>query len=138
MPLPQSTKPDSHTSQCPTPRPPREARRSGLRAALPNAAYHAVARVVDKFDSGDFLGALVLAAELFAVLRVPFMLVPPGRVVGLDLDHREGFVVSLVDGRSSLESMIDLSGMSMVETLRIVCRLIEARVIGMSDPSDER
>jgi hypothetical protein len=56
------------------------------------------------------------------------------RVSGLDglpIDHRMGFVLGLVDGRTSVETMIDISGMQKPEVLAIVEHLLVLGVIAV-------
>ena len=58
---------------------------------------------------------------LGAVLRVA---VGPVDLRALPLDHREGFILSLIDGDTNLATLIDLSGMDPDEVTRIVDRLL--------------
>jgi hypothetical protein len=41
----------------------------------------------------------------------------------MSLDHRAGFVLSLVDGRSTLEEVVDVSGMPRLDVLKILVEL---------------
>jgi hypothetical protein len=47
----------------------------------------------------------------------------------LSIDHRSGFVLSLVDGVSSLEMILDVSGMRELDALRILFELVQQRII---------
>jgi hypothetical protein len=58
------------------------------------------------------------------VLRVDF-----DEVTTLALDHREGFLLSLIDGASTVEQILDVCGMPSVEATRILCRLAAEGVI---------
>ena len=64
---------------------------------------------------------LVLVAkytkEVGLLARVPKIAVPMAQLVSLSLDHRAGFLISLVNGVSSLGLIVDLSGMSRMEVL---------------------
>jgi hypothetical protein len=55
--------------------------------------------------------------ELGSLARSPKIAVPVSQLVSLSLDHRAGFLISLVDGVSSLALIVDLSGMSSREVL---------------------
>ena len=116
------------------------------------------AEMRDKFSLGDYSGALLVAEALLedqpehsealryaencrAVLqkmytarigpldRVPIVVVPREQLRWLSIDHRAGFVLSLVDGVSSLEMVIDVSGMPLLDVLRILYELVQQRVI---------
>lgn len=64
---------------------------------------------------------------------VPGVLLPPDEIIWLGLDHRAGFVLSQVDGTSSYEEIIEVSGMERTECLRILVQLAQAGAIGASD-----
>ena len=116
------------------------------------------AEMRDKFSLGDYSGALSVAEALLgddpahpealryaensrAVLqkmytarigpldRVPIVVVPRDQLRWLSIDHRAGFVLSLVDGVSSLEMVLDVSGMPLLDVLRILYELVQQRVI---------
>jgi hypothetical protein len=116
------------------------------------------AEMRDKFSLGDYSGALFVAEALLgddpthpealryaencrAVLqkmytarigpldRVPIVVVPRDQLRWLSIDHRAGFVLSLVDGVSSLEMVLDVSGMPLLDVLRILYELVQQRVI---------
>ena len=69
-------------------------------------------------------------AKLGDLHAVPAVRVPPGEVIWLDLDHRSGFVLAQVDGASSYEEIVELAGMEPLETMRILCDLLEKGAIG--------
>jgi hypothetical protein len=69
------------------------------------------------------------AARLGALDRVVSVAVPADQIRWLSLDHRAGFLLSLVDGISTLEEILDISGMTRLEALRIMYALLEQRVI---------
>ncbi len=68
-------------------------------------------------------------AKLGALDRVPIVMVPSGELRWLSIDHRAGFVLSNIDGVSSLEMIIDVSGMAPLDALRILCELAQQRII---------
>lgn len=63
--------------------------------------------------------------------RVPVVMVPRDQLRWLSIDHKAGFVLSLVDGVSSLEMIIDVSGMPELDTLRILSELAQQRIISL-------
>lgn len=114
----------------------------------------------DRMSLGDYSGALEVAEKLLAddpddvgakacaetcrtVLRqmyqtrigpldrVPVVMVPRDQLRWLSIDHKAGFVLSLVDGVSSLEMIIDVSGMPELDTLRILSELAQQRIISL-------
>jgi hypothetical protein len=121
----------------------------------PNITMRAVR---DRFDVGDFSGALILAegilesepesvdallyaehcrdvlkqmyiSRLGGMNRVPQVAVTDEQLRWLAIDHRAGFLLSLVDGRSSFEEVLDVSGMSAVDALRLLMDLLQQNVI---------
>lgn len=112
----------------------------------------------DRVSLGDYTGALAIAEKLLAldpddepvkicaescrgVLkqmyttrigpldRVPIVMVARDQLRWLSIDHRAGFVLSLVDGVSSLEMILDVSGMAELDALRILSELAQQRII---------
>jgi hypothetical protein len=72
-----------------------------------------------------------IAARLM-ILRVstlePMNRVPRqslGEVIGTGLNPRSMFVLSMADGSSSLEDLVDLSGMSRSDALELLAELVE-------------
>jgi hypothetical protein len=110
------------------------------------------------FALGDFTGALELAEEIlrsnpadenalrkskacretllrmyYARLgpldRVPIISVPQEQLRWMSIDQRAGFVLHHIDGMSSLDMIIDASGMPTLDVLRILTELVTQRVI---------
>ena len=115
----------------------------------------------DRYAVGDFTGALVVAesildsdpdnedakryaqscrevltqmyaARLGPMDQVPSVVVPADQITWLSLDHRAGFLLSLVDGVSNIEEILDVSGMSRLDALRIMYTLAQQNVITLS------
>jgi len=61
--------------------------------------------------------------------RTPRILVPIEQIEWSDFDHLAGFFVSQVDGKTSYEDLIAISGMPRQEALTLLERLIERGVI---------
>lgn len=71
------------------------------------------------------------ARELGSLTRVPRLAIPVDQLVSLSLDHRAGFLLSFVDGASSLATILDMSGMSASEVLRTFVELNDRRIIAL-------
>ena len=127
-------------------------------SSIPRALQDPVLEMKDRFNLGDFTGALSLAesillrepanaealrlaeecqrvlikmyaAKIGPLDRVPTLNVQPPELRWLSMDHRAGFLLSLVDGSSSIEMILDLSGMPLLDTLRILHELYQQRII---------
>jgi hypothetical protein len=61
--------------------------------------------------------------------RTPIVLVAKAVLCAVPLDSRSGFLVSLIDGLTSVESLIDLSGMPAEETLALLEQLRLRRIV---------
>jgi hypothetical protein len=112
----------------------------------------------DRYATGDFSGALALAetlleddagdleAQRFATSCRDVLTQMLSSKIGsfqqvverslgteevrwLTLDHRAGFMLSLVDGSSTVDELLDISGMARLETLRILATLLDQRVL---------
>jgi hypothetical protein len=117
-------------------------------------ADEAMAELRDRFAANDYLGALHLAETLTndplhaqeaeqiaeecrvtlqaryvesigSLARVPVIAVPLSVIRELPIDNRAGFVLSRIDGISSLEMILDMCGMSQLDALRIVYELVQ-------------
>jgi hypothetical protein len=115
-----------------------------------------------RFTSRDFAGALAWAESILAddpaaseardcaercrrllaeshltqlgpLHRVPAVVMKRDQLRTLSLDHRAGFLLSLVDGVSSFELILDISGMARDDGLRILADLTQQRVIAVRD-----
>ncbi|MBX3210328.1 MAG: hypothetical protein KF764_35175 [Labilithrix sp.] len=107
--------------------------------------YSGALEIAEKIlaDKPDDLGARTTAETCRTVLRqmyaarigpldrVPVVMVPRDQLRWLSIDHKAGFVLSLVDGVSSLEMIIDVSGMPELDTLRILSELAQQRIISL-------
>ncbi len=52
-------------------------------------------------------------------------------VTKLNLDHRAAFVLRFLDGMSTVDDILDASGLPRVDALRILDLLLQSRVIAM-------
>jgi hypothetical protein len=71
-------------------------------------------------------------ARLGSLNKVARVALPSDQIRWLSLDHRAGFLLSLVDGHSSVEEILDISGMPRLDALRILYGLLDQRVIAIS------
>lgn len=111
-----------------------------------------------RFEVGDYSGALVLAealldedaddeiarryadscnetlrqmykARIGAGSQVLRVMISREELRSLNLDHRAGFLLSCIDGYSSIDEILDVSGMQELEALRLLFELVQADVI---------
>jgi hypothetical protein len=100
-----------------------------LRVRLtPYAREHAVADGETDNTPAAMLEYLKL---LGSFERTPYVAVSMHAVMLEKLDHREGFVLSLVDGLSNIDTLLDACPMSMHKTLRILHGLCERGILGL-------
>ena len=117
-----------------------------------------MAEVRDRFEVGDFSGALTLAVKLLeedpehvdaglyaehcrdvlkqmyisnlgGLRRVPQIAVSPEQLRWLALDHRAGFLLSQLDGHSTFEELLDVCGMPPFEAIHLLVQLLQQNVI---------
>jgi hypothetical protein len=73
----------------------------------------------------------VFAAYLGSLEQVPILAISEGVLTTQGLDHKAGFMLSLVDGMMTLEHLLDIAGMPRFEALRILASLLRAKTIRM-------
>ena len=59
----------------------------------------------------------------------PRVLLKDDEIIWLNLDHRAGFVLAQIDGTVSFDDLFSVSGMSRIDTARILAQLVEEGVI---------
>jgi hypothetical protein len=59
----------------------------------------------------------------------PRVILKEDEIIWLNLDHRAGFVLAQIDGTVSFEDLFSVSGMSRLDTVRILAQLVEQGVI---------
>ncbi|MBC7793800.1 MAG: hypothetical protein H7Z43_08830 [Clostridia bacterium] len=62
--------------------------------------------------------------------EIPRVKVPSDQIIWLDLDQRDGFVLSQVDGISTYNDIVSVTAMDELETLGILARLARDGIIG--------
>jgi hypothetical protein len=60
---------------------------------------------------------------------MPVVVMPVDLLKRLPLDHRDGFLLSLMDGAIDLETIVEIAGMPRGEVIRLVRALFQAGVI---------
>lgn len=91
-------------------------------------AHHAEARRYLEDNTTRLLA--MYRARLGSLGRVPRVRLRQQEIVWQSLDHREGFILSQVDGRTTYQDIIDIAGMPELESTRILARLVDHGVIG--------
>jgi hypothetical protein len=64
-----------------------------------------------------------------SLASIPVVVVPTDLLAKLPLDAREGFVLSLIDGKCSLEEVIDMCAFERIETIDIVAGFIQTGIV---------
>ncbi len=72
-----------------------------------------------------------LVERLGSLTRVATLTVSPTELRALPVDHRGAFLLSQVDGVSTLDMILDVSGMSRVDALRILIGFAELGIISL-------
>ena len=65
------------------------------------------------------------------LLLVPYIAISDEDLTVLPLDHREGFLLSRVDGRSTIETILDVCAMPEDEALEILLSLVDRGIISV-------
>ncbi|HOX46632.1 MAG TPA: tetratricopeptide repeat protein [Myxococcota bacterium] len=61
--------------------------------------------------------------------RVPRVRMAEDEIIWLNLDHRAGFVLSLIDGHTSFDDVLSICGLPSLDALRILTQLLQEKVI---------
>jgi hypothetical protein len=100
-----------------------------LRSAAPNAEAglpRSETRLVTRPQMGAVMTDEAWAREM---VGAPVVVVPSDELRRLPLDHRAGFLMSLMDGTIDLQTVIDISAMPRDEALHVVRDLYEAGIV---------
>lgn len=74
----------------------------------------------------------MFAARIGPLDQVISVAINPEEVQWLALDHRAGFLLSLVDGQSTVDEILDISGMTRLDALKIIFDLTERHVVRLA------
>lgn len=131
---------------------------SGLRMRTAGEVTDLLAEPMQRFATGDYAGALTLGEALLeeapdsenvrsfvedcrralessyieklgSLHRVLSLSVTPDELRALPLDHRAGFLISHVDGVSTIEMVLDVSGMPRLDALRLLFGFIAEGIV---------
>ncbi|MFY0523855.1 hypothetical protein ACN28I_12015 [Archangium gephyra] len=72
-----------------------------------------------------------LEAKLGDLKRVPTLKLRMAELMKLSLDPRAGFLLSRIDGSLSFEALFSVSGMSRLDTLRVLAQLLDQDIIAI-------
>lgn len=72
-----------------------------------------------------------LEAKLGNLKRVPTLKLRMAELMKLKLDPRAGFLLSRIDGSLSFEALFSVSGMSRLDTLRVLAQLLDQDIIAV-------
>jgi len=70
-------------------------------------------------------------SEVGDLAQIPRVGKSQSEILKLDLNHEEGFILSLVDGSLEYNDLFSLSNMDDFKTYRIICRLLRQGIIGV-------
>jgi hypothetical protein len=71
---------------------------------------------------------------MVSLFAVPWLVVSYLDLQRLPLDSRAGFILSLIDGRCTVQTMLDISGMPEEETLDLLRELLRLGAVELRDP----
>jgi len=71
----------------------------------------------------------IYESKIGKLSAVPRVRLKEDEVICLNLDHRAGFMLAQIDGTLSFEDLFAVSGMSRLDTARILAQLLDQRVI---------
>ncbi|MFP2928460.1 hypothetical protein ACLESO_25340, partial [Pyxidicoccus sp. 3LG] len=74
----------------------------------------------------------MLESKLGDLGRIPRVRLQPDDIIWLNLDHRAGFVLAQIDGSVTYEDLFAVSGMTRLDTARILAQLLDEGVIAVA------
>ena len=74
----------------------------------------------------------IYARRLGSLSHVPVLAVTMKDLPGLAIDNRSAFVLSLVDGVSTIDMILDMSGMPRLEALRLLYEMTKSEIVVLS------
>jgi hypothetical protein len=64
--------------------------------------------------------------------KVPVLVAEADDIPPSGLDHREGFMLSLIDGESTVEDLLDVCAMPADEALRVLLSLVDRSIVALT------
>jgi hypothetical protein len=97
----------------------------------PTVDLRGLARSTSAHDTVPELPAVTGAPSSFDVslASVPLVVVAPEELLALPLDARFGFLLSLIDGASTVEDVLDVIGLERGEAIEMIADLVQRGVI---------
>ena len=83
----------------------------------------------DDVDEGAIVSGPLIGVRRSDVPRVAMRTV---ECFDQGLDHRAGFILSLLDGHSSVETVLDVAGLPEQETLAVLCDLCARGIVTLA------
>jgi hypothetical protein len=131
-----------HASRSPIPGDPRLPK---TRAAMQRGRYDEAIQLAQAMlrDRPDDVECLAIVGESRKALedlhafstasrfRIPKLVKPLNEVMGLPLDHRAGFVLSLIDGGSTVDQIASMCPMPHHETVEVIFALVRLEAVAM-------
>lgn len=130
-------------------------------SSIPPPSARPARDMLDRYAMGDFSGALTVAEKILAshpdhedaircaqscrdvlgdmyasrigdLEQTLTVSMSPDQIRWLSLDHRAGFLLSMIDGISTIDELLDVCGMQRLDALRIICSLLDQRVVSLN------
>jgi hypothetical protein len=87
--------------------------------------------VLYRMSVGDYDGALTVGQSLMVDDPIPLVIIPKLLIEAMKLAHREEYVLSFVDGWSTMREVVTATRLPEVDALRTLCELLEKSVIAL-------
>jgi hypothetical protein len=75
------------------------------------------------------------ASFQISLAAIPLVVVPPEELIALPLDARFGFLLSLMDGATTVEELLDVATIDRADVLEMLGQLLQQGVIALRNPS---
>jgi hypothetical protein len=104
---------------------------SGARELLvqAQALYPELTGLSDAIARSETKLQTIYESKIGKLSAIPRVRLKEDEVIWLNLDHRAGFMLAQIDGTLSFEDLFSVSGMSRLDTARILVQLLDQRVI---------
>ena len=104
---------------------------SGARELLleAQALYPDLTGLSDALARSETKLQTIYESKIGKLSAIPRVRLKEDEVIWLNLDHRAGFMLAQIDGTLSFEDLFSVSGMSRLDTARILAQLLDQRVI---------
>jgi hypothetical protein len=87
--------------------------------------------VLYRMSVGDYDGALSVGESLMVEDPIPLVIVPKLLIAAMKLAHREEYVLSFVDGWSTMREVVEATRLPEVDALRSLCELLEKNILAL-------